>query len=130
MMGKNQSVTPIPCSIEEFFHYWLVFTKPFHKLGNREIEVLSIFLFKRFELSKIIKEDSLVDKYLFSSDVREELRAKTAYNKNHFHLILTNLRRSGILSSENNINKRFIPDISEDATSFNLLYQFTIKDDK
>lgn len=126
-MGKNQSVTPIPCSLEEFFHYWLVFTKPFHKLGTREIEILSMFLLKRFELSKIIKEDSLVDKYLFSSDVREEIRSKTEFNKNHFHLILTNLRKSGILSSDNIINKRFIPDISEDITSFNLLYQFTIE---
>lgn len=129
-MSKNQSVATMSCEIKDFFNYWLVFTKPFHKLGSKEIEILSLFLYKRYELSKIIKEDNLVDKYLFTNEVREEIRSNTDCSKSYFQLMLTKLRQAGILSKENIINKRFIPDLSEDVINFNLIYQFNIKNDK
>ena len=128
-MSKNQSVAPISCSIKDFFNYWLVFTKPFHKLGNKEIKILSYLLYKRYELSKIINDDSLLDKYLFNNEIREEVRLASNCSKPHFQLLLTKLRKAGVLLDNNILNKRFIPDITDDTRVFNILYQFKIKND-
>jgi hypothetical protein len=69
----NQSITRIPCSITKFFKYWLLFTAPLHKLQNKEIDVLSIILKKRYELSKIITDQSTIDSFLFSRDIRDQI---------------------------------------------------------
>ena len=37
-----------------FFRYWFEFLKPFHSLTEREIDVISELVKRRYELSKVI----------------------------------------------------------------------------
>ncbi len=65
----SSTVTKIPCSLSKFFIYWLQFTAPIHKLHNKDIKILAAILKKRYELSKVITDDSVIDSYLFSREM-------------------------------------------------------------
>lgn len=56
-MGRINNVISIPTTIEgKFFRYWLEFLRPFHKLSDRELDVVSAFLKERYELSKVVSD--------------------------------------------------------------------------
>lgn len=128
-MKENKSVTIIPCKIKDFFKYWVEFTKPFHKLKDKECRLLSVLLCKRYELSKLITDDSLIDNYLFSTEVRNELMKELNASSTQFNVSLTLMRQAGILSKENILHKRYIPYINLTGNNnYNLLYQFQIEE--
>ena len=45
-----------------FFRIWLEFLRPFHKLTERETDVMAAFLKHRFELSKVVSDQEVLDK--------------------------------------------------------------------
>lgn len=125
----NKSVTKIPCSLKDFFKYWMMFTAPMHKLPPKDMEILSFILLKRYELSKIIVNDDKIDTFLFSRDIRDEIIAENNITKNTFQVALTNLRKAGVLLPGDKIYKKFIPPLSEDSYRFDLIMIFDIKRD-
>ena len=126
---SNSSVTKIPCTLLRFFKYWLQFTEPLHKLQTKEIEVFAYILRKRYELSKIIKEEALLDEYLLSSKVRKEINEEIGITIAYSQVIMSNLRKKGAITEDNRINKKFIPDLQEDSQTFNLMFTFDIGND-
>ena len=54
---------------EDFFRYWFEILKPFHHLTNRAMDVATAMIRKRHELSKVISDNQILDKILFSTDV-------------------------------------------------------------
>lgn len=128
-MSSNINVKPITIKKENFFIYWLQFLKPYHKLRNKEIELLALFLVKRFELSKVIKDDVLIDKLLFDKDVKLEIRNKMGYSTGQvLENMLSGLRAKNIIV-DNKIDKGLIPNLEENNTSFKLVFNFIFKDD-
>lgn len=123
------SVTRIPCSYKQFFKYWLLFTAPLHHLQNKHIEVLACILMKRFELSQMITDDNIIDAYLFSTDIREQILLENNLERNVFQVSLTALRKAGYLSKDNKVNKKLIPSITKDDKQFDFAVIFDIKDD-
>ena len=74
-MNKPNNIVRIPCSLDKnFFRYWFMFLEPFHNLTNREIDVATSFIKQRFELSKVIKDNNLLDKITMSDDTKEKVR--------------------------------------------------------
>lgn len=128
----NSSITEIPCTLNKFFKYWLQFTAPLHKLQNKDIEVLSYILKKRYELSKIIIDDSVVDSYLFSKEIRDQILEESGESRSNFQVTLSKLRKRNVISPDGKINKRFIPDLVETNTElrFELMVAFNINDSK
>ena len=122
----NKSVSKIPCNLKTFFKYWLLFTAPLHKLPLRDLEILSYILSKRYELSKIISDDSKIDKFLFSTEIREEIIEENGITKNSFQVSLSRLRKYNVLEENGSINKRFIPNLARDANRFDLMILFEI----
>ena len=60
MKNRVNNVIRIPASLEgSFFKYWFLFLEPFHHLTAREIDVIACFVKQRFELSKVIKDDTI-----------------------------------------------------------------------
>ena len=111
--------------------YWLEFLKPYHKLANKEVEALSILLYYRWELSKEVTNMALVDKLLFSSEIRLKVREDLGGMKSGvFNNLLTTLRRKGVLSKDNKIIPALIPNIKPDSTGFKLIFDFEINDKK
>lgn len=128
---SHASVKSIQTDSRTVFMYWLEFLKPYHKLANKEVEALSILLYYRWELSKEVSNIALVDKLLFSSEVRLKVREDLGGMKSGvFNNLLTTLRKKGVLSKDNKIIPALIPNIRPDSTGFKLIFDFEINDKK
>lgn len=125
-MGKINNVIRIPTSIStSFFRFWLEFLKPFHNLTDREMQIASTFLKRRQELSKVIQDDSILDKVVMSEDTKKAVREECNISLPHFQVIMGKLRKSKIILN-GRINPKFIPNLTEEQGSFRLLLNFEL----
>lgn len=125
---KPDNIVRIPCDNTSIFKYWLMFLEPFHNLTKRELEVMACILKKRFELSKSISDNALLDKVLLGDEIKKEIRTECNITVPHYQVILGKLKNSGIIV-DGNVNPKFIPNIKEDSENFKLLLFFEIKKD-
>lgn len=123
------SVIRIPTSVDKFFRYWFEFLRPFHKLTNRETDVITAFTKKRYYLSKHINNNELLDKVLMSDDIKREVREECDISLPHFQVIMGKLRENKLIV-DNKVNPRFIPNIVEKDGNFKLLLLFDLDEEK
>ena len=128
-MNKNaNNIIRIPTSLNgKFFRYWFMFLEPFHSLTNREIDVITSFVKHRFNLSKVIKDNDILDRVTMSEDTKKKVREECNITLPHFQVIMGKLRKNKVIL-EGKINPRFIPNIKEDSDSFQLLLLFELKE--
>ena len=73
-MNRPDNVIRIPTSLKDnFFRYWFEFLQPLHKLTNREIDIISALAKERYELSKVIKDNDILDKVTMSDDIKKKV---------------------------------------------------------
>jgi hypothetical protein len=126
-MNKVNNAIRIPTSLDgKFFRYWFEFLRPFHKLTDREMDVITSFVKYRFELSKKINDSEILDKVLFSDDIRKKIREENGLTLAHFQVIMGKLRKNKVII-DNKINSRFIPNVKEEDNSFQLVLYFDLK---
>lgn len=127
MSKVANNVIRIPTSLDgKFFRYWFEFLKPFHKLTDREIDVISSFVKHRYELSKVVKDMEILDQVTLSEETKKKVREECDITLPHFQVIMGKLRKSNVII-DNKINPRFIPNIDEESGSFKLLLFFDLK---
>lgn len=125
-MGKINNVISVPTSIEgKFFKFWLEFLRPFHKLTDREIDIMASFLKQRYKLSKVIKDQGILDKYSMNEETKRIVREECDITQAHFQVIMTKLRKNKVIEGDR-INPKFIPRIEEGASSCQLLLSFSL----
>lgn len=123
-LSDISSTVKVPTSPKtDFFKYWLIFLRPFHHLTDREIDLATAFLKKRYELGKDIKNDDLLDKIVLNEDYKREIRTEVGITLTHFQVIMGKLRNNKFIQ-DNKINPRFIPRIKEENGQFLLLVYF------
>lgn len=121
------NVVRVPCSLStSFFKYWFMFLKPFHKLTDREIDVITSFVKQRYELSKVIKDSNILDKVTMSEDVKKKVREECNITLPHFQVIMGKLRKNNVIV-DGKINPKFIPNVDEEKGTFKLLLLFDLK---
>lgn len=121
------NVIRIPTSLNgKFFRYWFEFLKPFHKLTDREIDVIASFVKHRFDLSKVIKDTNILDQVTMSEETKKKVREECDITLPHFQVIMGKLRKSNVII-DNKINPKFIPNVDEESGSFKLLLFFDLK---
>lgn len=126
-MKKPNNIVRIPCSLDgSFFRYWFKFLEPFHKLTDREIDVITSFVKQRYELSKVIKDNEILDKVTMSEDTKKKVREECNITLPHFQVIMGKLRKNKVII-DGKINPRFIPSIDEETDTFQLLLLFELK---
>lgn len=126
---EADKVIKIPASLDDnFFKYWLQFLSPFHNLPPKVLLVGAAILRKRYELSKKIADEELVDKVLLSKDGGRELREECGISLQHYHNVLCWLRKVKILVDDR-VNPRFIPQIDGEKDNFKLLLLFDFYED-
>lgn len=126
MIKNANNIIRIPTSLQgKFFRYWFEFLKPFHKLTDREIDVISEFLKQRFELSKVIKDNTILDRVVMSEDIRKKVMESTGVSSAHFQVIMGKLRKNNIIV-DGKINPRFVPNLDDEGKSFKLLLLFEL----
>ena len=121
------NVIRIPTSLEgKFFRYWLEFLKPIHKLTNREVEVVELFLKHRYKLSKVVFDEELLDKITMGEDVKKEIREALGITLEHFQVIMSKLRKNKVII-DNKLNRKFLPNLVKKDNTFYLLLYFELK---
>ena len=126
-MKKANNVIRIPTSLDgKFFRYWFMFLQPFHKLTERETDVITAFVKHRYELSKVIKDEDILDRVTMSEDTKKKVREECNITLPHFQVIMGKLRKNGVII-DGKINPRFIPNISENDGHFQLMLLFELK---
>jgi hypothetical protein len=122
--GRANNCIRIPTSLQgRFFRTWIEYLPPLHNLTNREKDVVAAFVKARFELSKSIIDDTLLDKVLMSDDVKSKIREDCNVSSAFFQVILGKLRKIGVIENDR-INPKFIPKNMKDSdeTFYFLLY--------
>lgn len=120
-------VISIPTSLDtNFFRYWFEFLRPFHNLTSRELDVITALAKHRYELSKVITDDIILDKVVMSEDIRKQIREECNLSLPHFQVIMGKLRENKVIV-DNKINPRFIPSVKEEDGNFKLLLFFDFK---
>lgn len=126
-MSKNTNICRIPTSLDtRFFKYWFEFLEPFHKLTGREIDVITSFLKQRYLLSKVIQDEDILDKVVMSEDTKKKIREECNITLSHFQVVMSKLKKNKLIV-DGKINKRFIPNVEEDASEFRLILHFDLK---
>jgi hypothetical protein len=126
MMGKMNNVIRIPTSLSTgFFRFWFEFLRPFHNLTDREMQVASSLLKRRYELSKVIHDEDILDKVVMSEDTKKVVREGCNISLPHFQVIMGKLRKNKVIL-EGRINPKFIPNLTEEQGSFRLLLNFEL----
>lgn len=126
-MKKANNIVRIPTTLNgKFFRYWFEFLLPFHNLTSREIDVIAAFVKQRYQLSKVIKDDNILDKVIMSEDIKKKVREECNITLPHFQVIMGKLRKNKVII-DGKINPRFIPNIDEETGYFQLLLLFELK---
>lgn len=127
MLKKPNNAIRVPCSLDKsFFKYWFMFLQPFHKLTDREMDVIASLVKQRYELSKVIKDIDILDKVTMSEDTKKKVRKECNITLPHFQVIMGKLRKNKVIV-DNKINMRFIPNIVEEDGVLQLLLLFELK---
>jgi hypothetical protein len=123
-MKAIDSIVRIPTKVDnDFFKYWFMFLRPFHNLTEREMEVITSFVKQRYELSKVIKDNEILDKYIMDDDTKKKVREECNISLPHFQVIMGKLRKNKVII-DGKINPRYIPSVKEDNGSFKMMLLF------
>lgn len=120
MKGKIDSVIKIPTTLDNFFRYWFEFLKPVHHLTQREIDVASLLVKHRYELSKVVFDEAILDKMVLSTDVRKQIMEECGLPPRYFNVVMSNLKKDKIIV-DGRLNPKYIPRIKEEKGNFQLL---------
>lgn len=127
-MGKINNVITIPTSIEgSFFRFWFEFLKPFHKLTDKEMDVIASFVKHRYLLSKVVSDQEVLNRLTMSDDTKRKVREDCNISQAHFQVIMTKLKRSKVIEN-GRINPKFIPKLDKDSNNCQLLLSFELND--
>ena len=127
MERRPNNVIALKSSLSgKFFRIWLEFLRPFHKLTERETDVMAAFLKERFELSKVVSDQEVLNRLTMSEDTKKKIRETCNISQTHFQVIMTKLKKNNIISN-NRINPKFIPRIGKNAKGFQLLLAFDLE---
>lgn len=124
MAKQVDSIVRIPCKVDgKFFRYWFEFLTPFHNLTEREMDVITSFVKQRYELSKVIKDNEILDKVTMSEDTKKKVREECVISLPHFQVIMGKLRKNKVII-DGKINPRYIPSVDEENGSFKMMLLF------
>lgn len=118
------NVVRISCKLDySFFKMWFMFLQPFHHLTEREMEVATSFVKQRYELSKVVSDNDILDKLVMSEDTKRKVREECNITLPHFQVIMGKLRKNNIIV-DGKLNPRYIPRVVEENGSFKLMLLF------
>lgn len=107
--GGANNVIRIPTSLQgKFFRIWIEYLTPLHNLTNREKDIVAAFIKARFELSKSVTDNDLLDKIVMSDDIKDKVKKECNVSDAFFQVILGKLRKTGVIV-DGKIAPKFIP---------------------
>jgi len=129
-MMRPSCLIKVPSSLKDgsFFRWWIRFLTPYHSLTKREMDVAAALFHLRYELSASVSDPILLNKLVLNKDSRALIERKLGLSHGHMKLLLTKLRRSGIVIDDR-LNPSFIPDVTRNSNGvFTTLLVFDLRD--
>lgn len=127
-MNRPNNVVKVPATIGiDLFKKWFVFLKPFHGLTDREIDIVACFIKERYELSKAVTDEALLDKIVMNDDTKRKIREECNVSLPHFQVIMSKLKKNKVVI-DNRLNPHFIPNFKPGDTTFSVLFYYDIKE--
>ena len=125
--GRANNVIRIPTSLQgKFFRIWIEFLTPLHNLTNREKDVVASLIKARFEYSKSVSDEDLLDKIILSKDTTDKIKEECGLSNAFFQMILGKLKKTGVINN-GKLNAKFIPkNIEHGDKAFQLLLYFDL----
>jgi predicted RNA binding protein with dsRBD fold (UPF0201 family) len=89
---------------------FLEFTYKFHKLTDKELDILLVFVMKFYSLlhKYNTKDLDLVNKLLFDVDIKKEIREELGIREGVFDNYLTIFRKKGVIKGKT-LNPSYLP---------------------
>lgn len=81
----------------------------------------------RYQLSKAISDEAILDKMSLSTDVRKQIMQECNLPSRYFNVVMSNLKKNKVIQ-DGRINPKFIPRIVENKGNFQLLLLFDFKE--
>lgn len=128
---KPNSIIRVPCSsLGSFCRYWFMFLYPFFKLSECELKVISALLEQRFILSKQLKSDELIGRFLLSTETKKLIKEQCSMSNNHLRVLINELKNKNIIVN-NDINPKYIPrfDVIDTSDNFKLMILFEVNNE-
>lgn len=124
-MGKKQA--NIRTSKKQFFKHWLNLTKPFHKLTEQEIDVVSLFLYYHNEFKDGTTNKKMLWKFVFDYDTKMLIKKELGMKDQGLQNVLTVLRKKKVIIN-NTINPVYIPDLNTGDKDFKIIFNLLINE--
>lgn len=113
----------------DFFYNWLSLVNFSFKLTESEMKFLAALLTERNSLSKVILDQNIIDQVLFSKETKDKIVDRLKLKNNQeFENRAYNLRKKGIITENNNINKFYIPKVDKDLRIYSMMFTILKKD--
>lgn len=120
-MAKDCNIVGLSIQRKLFFRFWVELLKPLTKLTDRESDIFAAFLQQRFELSKVITDDSVLDNVLMGEDIKQKIKDTCSVTSTYFNVIMGTLKKRNLIV-DGKINKKYIPDLTSEFNSFRLIF--------
>lgn len=120
---KNTNIAVKPIKKDDVFKWWLVLTKPFHGLTDREMDTVAAYLREDYKLRDSISDEKLLKELLYSTSTRKRIMSVVNLDHQQFNNMLSTLRKKGIFKGRE-LNSKLFPNISKDAKDFKIIFQF------
>lgn len=128
-MNKPDSAIPIKCNnLTEFFVNWFKFIEPLHHLTDREIDVIAALCEQRYLLNKVINDEQILDKVLFSDDTKKKILKQLSMTIPYYQVIISKFRKNKLIV-DNQLAPQIIPKLKEDKGIYTLMLIFDIKNE-
>lgn len=107
----------------DFFPVWVSILQSLHNLTKKEMEVFSVFLKRRYLLSKRNLDMDMVERDLLSTEGRKAICKECGIKANHLKVLISIFRKKGVIEG-----KRFypylIPNIQNDGVRLVIDFKF------
>lgn len=126
-MEINCKKSELEVSEKKFFLLWVYLLSPFLNLTKKEEFLTAALLQKRYNLSKGVKDENILNEILFSTATRKQIRKELNWEDYSFNTTLSFLRNKSIII-DNKINEAIIPKIDDkNFKEFTIQYFIKIK---
>lgn len=120
-------VVNINVNTKTFFKHWIKFTEPFHKLTDKQQNILALFLYHHNELKRQITNNKILWKEVLGYDTKVKIYSELDITSSNLENVLTQLRKRNIII-DNKIVDTYIPKIDKKTKCFQLQFNFLIND--
>ncbi len=124
---RNQKGVNIKTDIKGLFRKWMVLTQPFHKLAPREQELLAVLLYYHYQFKKTTRDENVIWKMVFDYSTKAKIKEELNMTDGSLQTMLTKLRKKNIIKN-NRIVRTFIPELSDNAMNFKIVYNLILTD--